>query len=168
VTCTITSFIGNTPLQSIKYRWLCPPTPGLYRIPPPPPPSQIICPYPNSSTAPQSTLTYWCWQQYCAALSRNTNKMHLCNRIYYSKIYWSLNMFQSAHRSSSGALNCICSLWFIYQCGGIHSLHPLIHFPLSLSKGRQRLSGYINQRLQIKFRAPDDERCVAQNMSSLQ
>jgi hypothetical protein len=26
-------------------------------------------------------------------------------------------MFRAAHRSSSGALNCICSLWFIYPCG---------------------------------------------------
>jgi len=26
-------------------------------------------------------------------------------------------MFQAAHRSSSGALNCICSLWFTYTCG---------------------------------------------------
>ena len=26
-------------------------------------------------------------------------------------------MFQAAHRSSSGALTCICSLWFIYTCG---------------------------------------------------
>jgi hypothetical protein len=26
-------------------------------------------------------------------------------------------MFLAAHRSSSGALNCICSLWFIYPCG---------------------------------------------------
>jgi len=25
-------------------------------------------------------------------------------------------MFRAAHRSSSGALNCICSLWFIYPC----------------------------------------------------
>ena len=50
-------------------------------------------------------------------LSRNTNKMQLCNRIYYSKVYWRLNMFRAAHRSSSGALNCICSLWFIYTCG---------------------------------------------------
>ena len=43
-------------------------------------------------------------------LSRNTNKMQLCNRIYYSKVYWRLNMFRAAHRSSSGALNCVCSL----------------------------------------------------------
>jgi len=26
-------------------------------------------------------------------------------------------MFRAAHRSSSGALNCICSLWFTYTCG---------------------------------------------------
>jgi len=46
-----------------------------------------------------------------------TNQMQLCNRIYYSKVYWRLNMFRAAHRSSSGALNCICSLWFIHPCG---------------------------------------------------
>ena len=45
------------------------------------------------------------------------NKMQPCNRIYYSKVYWRLNMFWAAHHSSSGALNCICSLWFIYMCG---------------------------------------------------
>jgi hypothetical protein len=46
-----------------------------------------------------------------------TNKMQPCNRICYSKIYWRLNMFRAAHRSSSGVPNCICSLWFIYPCG---------------------------------------------------
>jgi len=49
--------------------------------------------------------------------SRNTNKMQLCNRIYCYKVYWRLNMFRAAHCSSSGALNCVCSLWFIYPCG---------------------------------------------------
>ena len=93
-------------------------------------------------------------------LSRNTNKMQLCNRIYYSKVYRRLNMFRAAHRSSSGALNCICSLWFIYLCGD-QSL------PLSLGNDRSP-HGYINQRLQIQFRAPDDERCAARNMLSLQ
>jgi hypothetical protein len=43
--------------------------------------------------------------------------MQPCNRIYYSKIYWSLSIFRAAYRSSSGAPNCICSLWFIYTCG---------------------------------------------------
>ena len=50
-------------------------------------------------------------------LSRNTNKMQLCNRIYYSKVYWRLSMSRATHRSSSGALNCICSFWFICPCG---------------------------------------------------
>jgi len=26
-------------------------------------------------------------------------------------------MFRAAHRSSSGALNCTCSLWFVYPRG---------------------------------------------------
>jgi hypothetical protein len=43
--------------------------------------------------------------------------MQPCNRIYYSKIYWRLNMLQAAYRSSSRAPNCISSLWFIYPCG---------------------------------------------------
>ena len=42
-----------------------------------------------------------------------TNNMQPCIRIYYSKVYWSLIMFRAAHRSSSGAPNSICSLWFI-------------------------------------------------------
>ena len=46
-----------------------------------------------------------------------TNKMQLCNRIYYFKMYWSLNMFLAAYSLSSGDPNCICSLWFIYPCG---------------------------------------------------
>jgi hypothetical protein len=97
-------------------------------------------------------------------LSRNTNKMHLCNRIYYSKVYWRLNMFRAAHRSSSGAVNCICSLWFIYTCGD-RTLSRLSgkNFPPNLDNGRSP-HGYTNQRLQIQFRAPDDERCAARNM----
>jgi len=88
-------------------------------------------------------------------LSRNTNKMQLCNRIYYSRVYWRLNMFRAAHRSSSGALYCICSL-----CGDR---------PLSRLSGNGRSPHvYINQRLQIQFRAPDDERCAGRNMISLQ
>ena len=88
-----------------------------------------------------------------------TNKMQPCNRIYYSKIYWRLNMFRAAYRLSSGAPNCIYSLWFIYSCGD----RPLP----SLDNGRSP-HGYINQRLQIQFGAPDDERYAARNMLSLQ
>jgi hypothetical protein len=50
-------------------------------------------------------------------ISRNTNTVQLRNRIYYFNVYWRLNMFWAANRSSSGALNCICRLWFIYQSG---------------------------------------------------
>jgi hypothetical protein len=99
--------------------------------------------------------------------------MQLCNRIYYSKVYWRLNIFRAAHHSSSGALYCICSIWFLYP----YADRPLprlsgkwmmgewvngwwiisFHFPLSLGNGRSPY-GHINQRLQIQFRAPDDER----------
>ena len=58
--------------------------------------------------------------------------------------------------------NCVCSLWFIYPCGD----RPLprlsgkwIRFPLSLDNVRSP-HAYINQRLQIQFKAPDDERCA--------
>ena len=43
--------------------------------------------------------------------------MQPCNRIYYSSVHWRLNMFRAAYRSSSGAQNCICNLWFTYTCG---------------------------------------------------
>jgi len=42
-----------------------------------------------------------------------------------------------------------------------------MRFPLRLDNGRSP-HVYINQRLQIQFRVPDDERCAARNMLSLQ
>jgi hypothetical protein len=45
-------------------------------------------------------------------------------------------MLKTAHRSSSGVLNCICSLWFICQCGDR---------PLSSLGNGQLPHGYINQ-----------------------
>jgi len=83
--------------------------------------------------------------------------MQLCNRIYYSKVYGRLNIFGAAHRSSSGAPNCICSLWLICPYGDRPL--PRLSQPLSLGNGRSP-NGNINQRLQIQFRAPDDERYV--------
>jgi hypothetical protein len=78
--------------------------------------------------------------------------MQLCNRIYYSTVYWRFNMFRAAHRSSSGALNCICSLRFIYPYGDrpLPSLSGKFHFPLRLGYGRSP-HGYINQRLHIEL-----------------
>jgi hypothetical protein len=43
--------------------------------------------------------------------------MQPCKRIDNSKVYWRLIMLRAANCSSSGAPNCICSLWFIYPCG---------------------------------------------------
>ena len=96
--------------------------------------------------------------QYVYKSVEATNKMQPCNRIYYSKFYWRLNMFRAAYRSSSGAPNYICSLWLIYPCGD-RSLSSLDNY--------RSPHGYINQRLQIEFGAPDDERYAARNMLSL-
>jgi hypothetical protein len=76
-----------------------------------------------------------------------------------TKFLLRLNMFGAAHRSSSGALNCICSLWFVCPYGD----RPL---PRLSGNGRSPY-GHLNQRLQIQFRAPDDERCAARNMLGL-
>jgi hypothetical protein len=73
-------------------------------------------------------------------------------------------MFRAAHRSSSGALNCICSLWYTYTCGD----RPLSrlsgggggNFSISLDNDRSP-HVFANQRLKIQFRAPDDERRAA-------
>ena len=68
-------------------------------------------------------------------------------------------MFRATYRPSSGAPNCICNLWFIYPCGDR---------PLSRLDNGRSPHVYINQRLQIQFRAPDDERYAARNMLRLQ
>jgi hypothetical protein len=88
-----------------------------------------------------------------------TNNMQPCNRVYYSKLYWRLNIFRAAYRSSSGAPNCICSLWFIYTCGDR---------PLSRMDNSPSPHAYVNQRLQIQFGAPEDERYAARKMLSVQ
>jgi len=45
-------------------------------------------------------------------------------------------MFRAAHRSSSGALNCICSLWFIYK-----HVEPSKHFGIINSITKLHLVG---------------------------
>jgi len=80
-------------------------------------------------------------------------------------------MFRAAHRSSSGALK-LCLQPLVY----IPIRRPTVakaqwemdfHFLLSLDNGWSPY-GYINQWLQTQFRAPDDERCAARSMLSLQ
>jgi len=71
-------------------------------------------------------------------------------------------MFLAAHRSSSGALDCVCSLWFIYY-NKIKDFVYIIIYTKSFT-----LLHYINQGLHIQFGAPDDEQRAARNMLSLQ
>jgi hypothetical protein len=93
-------------------------------------------------------------------ISRNNIKMQPCNRIYYFKDNWRLKMIRAAHRSSSGALYYIFWLWFTWYFLRRHD------FTSSILLHRKKY--YINQRLQIQFRATDDEWCAARNMLRLQ
>jgi hypothetical protein len=43
-----------------------------------------------------------------------TNKMQLCNRIYFSTVHWRLNVFRAAYRLSSGALT-------VFAASGLHT-----------------------------------------------
>ena len=126
--------------------------------------------YTNSAN-PAHTVTCALWnttviqQSACSYESVEiTNKMQPCNRIYYSNIYWRLNMFRAAHHPSTGAQNGVCSLWFAHTCGDrplsslsgkwlaiSHSgLTTASHFPLRLDNGRSP-HVYVNQRLPTQF-----------------
>jgi hypothetical protein len=88
-------------------------------------------------------------------------------------------MFRAAQRSSSGALNCVYSLWFIYKYIYLY-INQRLQIQFRAPDNELCASGlytniyvfiyyiylYINQRLQKQFRAPDDERCAARNMLS--
>jgi len=51
-------------------------------------------------------------------------------------------MFRAAQRSSSGALNCICSLWFIYTCGDrpLSRLSGISHSALTTASHQMGIS----------------------------
>jgi len=85
-------------------------------------------------------------------LSRNTNKMQLVIEFIIQKLIESSTCFErhTAHHQE------------LY-------LQPLVYVPMwwpavvKADNGRSP-HGYINQRMKIQFRAPDDERCAARNM----
>ena len=88
-------------------------------------------------------------------LSRNTNKMQLCNRIYYSKVF-----LKAQHVSSGTPLIIRSSKLYLKPLVYMPIWWPAIakaewDFLLSLGNGRSPY-GHINQR------------CVARNMLSLQ
>jgi len=70
-------------------------------------------------------------------------------------------MFRAAHRSSSGALNCICSLWFIYTNG---------NRPFSSHTAWTTVGHHIVDKPEAANTvwSSDYERCAARNMLSLQ
>ena len=71
-------------------------------------------------------------------------------------------MSRAAYRSSSGALT-------VFASSGLHT-HVVTgrsQVGVGTDYGRSP-HAYVNWRLQIQFRAPDDERCAALNMLSLQ
>jgi hypothetical protein len=72
-------------------------------------------------------------------------------------IHFPLNHGNKRHTAHHQEL-CLCSLWFTYACGV-----PTQTWLRAVTTWLQ-----INQRLQIQFRAPDDERCATRNMLSLQ
>jgi hypothetical protein len=85
-------------------------------------------------------------------LSKKTNKMQLCYRIYYSKV------FLKAQHVSSGTPLIIRSSKLYLQ--------PLVYMPICLpavTKAEWALSAH-----SLQFRAPDDERCAARNMLTFQ
>jgi len=55
----------------------------------------------------------WCKLGFTFVPVELTNKMQPCNKIYYSTVYWRLNMFRAAYRSSSGALT-------VFAASGLH------------------------------------------------
>jgi hypothetical protein len=59
-------------------------------------------------------------------------------------------MFRAAHCSSSGALNCICSLWFIYAYGDRPlsklSWKWMIYFPFPYSTESSTIHGSMNMK----------------------
>ena len=80
-----------------------------------------------------------------------TNKMQPGNRIYYSNVYRRLNMFRTAHRSSSGALTVFAaSGLYTHVVTGRSQVWVGTEFPLRLDYGRSPHT-YVNQRLQIQL-----------------
>jgi len=79
-----------------------------------------------------------------------------------------LNMFRAAHRGFLNAQHVSSGTPLIIRSSKLYlgTAHSTGHCPLNLGNG-QSPHGHINQRLQIQFIAPDDERCAARNMLSI-
>ena len=98
-----------------------------------------------------------------------TNKMQPCNRIYYSTVYWRLNMFRAAYRSSSGVLT-------VFAASGLHTHVVTGRSQVWVGTGspvpvqtwlRPVTPCLCKPEPANRVRAPDDEGCAARNMLSL-
>ena len=95
-----------------------------------------------------------------------TNKMQLCNRIYYSTVHGRLNMFRAAYRSSSGALT-------VFVASGLptHVVTSRSHVWVGTVPTQTWLRPVTTRVCKPEaantVRAPDDERYAARNMLSL-
>jgi hypothetical protein len=95
-----------------------------------------------------------------------TNKMQPCNRIYYSTVHWRRNMFRAAHHSSSRALA-------VFAASGLHTHMVTGCSQVWVPWGTQTWLWLLTTCIckpdaANTVRAPDDERCAARNMLSLQ
>jgi hypothetical protein len=72
--------------------------------------------------------------------------MQPCNIIYYSTVHWRLNMFRTAHCSSSGALT-------VFTVSGLHKhvVTDRSQVWVGTDYGRSP-NAYVNQRLQIQLK----------------
>ena len=99
--------------------------------------------------------------------SKKNQQMQPCNRIYYYKV-----LLKARHVSSGTPIIIRSSKLYLQPLVYIAMWWPAVakaewDFPTQPCNGRSP-HGYINQTLQTQFRAPDDERCAARNMLSLQ
>ena len=112
----------------------------------------------------QGNASHHGWLQSSAEPVEITNKIQPCNRIYYSRVYWRLNMFRAAYRSLSGALT-------VFAVSGLYK-----HVVTGRCQGwvgiqtwqRPVTTCVYTPEAANTVKVPDDERCAAGNMLSLQ
>jgi len=64
-------------------------------------------------------------------LSRNTNKMQFCNRIYYFKVYWTCFERHTAHHQELKTVFAACSLYVHVVTGRYQSWVGKFFFPVT-------------------------------------
>ena len=107
-----------------------------------------------------------CYSKACSyrTVVEITSKMQPCIRIYCSTVHWRLKMFRAAYRSSSRALT-------LFAASGLHTHVVTGRSQLDYNRTtwlRPVTTCVCKSEAANTVRAPDDERCAARNMLSLQ